>query len=100
MKIESNRPGLDTTRTDAVDAATTTAAARTGRASAAGGAADQVQVSSGAQLAGAAVKAATDAPDVREAEVARARTLLESGRLGADADRLADALIDRVLDGD
>jgi flagellar biosynthesis anti-sigma factor FlgM len=99
MKIEQHRAGLETTRTDATETSTAAAAARAGRATTAP-AADQVQVSSGAQLAGAAVKAATGAPDIREAEVERARALLESGQLGADAEQLADALIDRALDGD
>lgn len=100
MKIESNRAGLETNRTDSTDAAASTAAGRAGRSSTATAGADQVQVSSGVQLADAAVKAAINAPDIREAEVERARALLESGKLGADVHRLADVLIDRALDGD
>ncbi len=100
MKIESNRAGLETNRTDSTDAAASTAAGRASRSSTTTAGADQVQVSSGAQLADAAVKAAINAPDIREAEVERARALLESGKLGADVHRLADVLIDRALDND
>lgn len=100
MKIESNRAGLETNRTDSTDAAST-AAERAGRSSTATTTgADQVQVSSGVQLADAAVKAAINAPDIREAEVERARALLDSGKLGTDVHRLADVLIDRALGGD
>lgn len=99
MKIDTNRTSLDslsTVRTDGSDAATSSSAARTGQA----GRADEVQLSSGVQLAGAAVKAAAGAPDVRPAEVARAKALLDSGKLGADPYSLADALIDIAVDGD
>lgn len=99
MKIDTNRTSLDslsTVRTDAPDSAAPSSAARTSQA----GRSDEVQLSSGVQLAGAAVKAAAGAPDVRPAEVERAKALLESGRLGADPYSLADALIDLAVDGD
>jgi len=98
MKIDTNRTGLDslgTARTDAAEAAPSSAAGRPGPAAPA----DQVQFSSGAQLAGAAAKAAANAPDIRTEEVERAKALLESGRLGADPYSLADALIDLAIDG-
>lgn len=99
MKIDSNRTGLDslgTVKTDAADTAAPSTAERPGIAAPS----DQVQFSSGAQLAGAAARAAEDAPDVRPEAVERAKALLESGRLGADPFALADAIIDRVIEGD
>jgi flagellar biosynthesis anti-sigma factor FlgM len=98
MKIDSNRTGLDslgTVRSDSADGGSPSTATRPGAA-----APDQVQFSAGAQLAGAAAKAASSAPDIRPEEVERARALLDSGRLGADPLVLADALIDRTIAGD
>lgn len=98
MKIDSNRTGLDslgTVRSDAAEGGSPSAATRPGAAPP-----DQVQLSSGAQLAGAAAKAAASAPDIRSGEVERAKALLDSGRLGADPLALADALIDRTIAGD
>lgn len=67
------------------------------RSSAPEAAGDQVALSPGASLAGAAIKAVEAAPDIRPDVVARARALLEAGEVGADPHRLADALIDRTL---
>jgi flagellar biosynthesis anti-sigma factor FlgM len=98
MKIDQNRANLDTlpgVRTDAVRderAAAVEKAVQDDRA------ADQVRVSTTGQLAATAAAAANNAPDVRPEAVARGRALLESGELGRDAGRLADALIDSLLD--
>jgi flagellar biosynthesis anti-sigma factor FlgM len=59
---------------------------------------DQVRVSSDAKLASAAISAVESAPDVRPEAVARGKALLDSGRLGTDAERLADKMIDRGLE--
>lgn len=58
---------------------------------------DRVDVSSDAQLLSSAVRAANDAPEIRPAVVEAAKQKLISGELGADADRLADRLIDHML---
>lgn len=100
MKIDSNRNGLDplgTARAEGPDGTPQPAGAG---AATPGSASDQVQLSSHAQLAGAAAKAAAGEPDVRPDAVARAKALIESGRLGDDPFKLADALIDRTLSGD
>ena len=48
---------------------------------------DQVNLSPDVQLANAAVQAAANATDIRPAEVARAKELLNSGQLGTDLSR-------------
>jgi flagellar biosynthesis anti-sigma factor FlgM len=58
---------------------------------------DRVDVSSDAQLLNTAVKAANDAPEIRPAVVEAAKQKLISGELGADAERLANRLIDHML---
>ncbi len=92
MKIEQNRANLDTVGGVRQEAVRDERAA-TDR-TAAGGAGDQVRLSTTGQLAAAAAAAAEQAPDVRSEAVARARKLLASGDLGRNAERLADALID------
>jgi flagellar biosynthesis anti-sigma factor FlgM len=59
---------------------------------------DRVEVSSDATLLNSAVQAAQDAPPIRSEKVEAARKALAEGTLGADADMLADAIIDHMLD--
>jgi len=95
MRIDNNRANFDrveSARTDAAQAGS----AKAGRAGQATSG-DQVRLSSGVQLASSAATAAASAPDIRQDKVDRARALLESGKLGNDANKLADALIDRAL---
>ena len=58
---------------------------------------DQVDLSPDVQLANAAVAAAEKASDIRPAEVARARELLNSGQLGNDLESLASKIIDSLI---
>ena len=96
MKIEGNRPTHETeslTRTN--DAKGQKPAPN--RAVDAG---DRVDVSADAKkaqgLVADAVRAVNALPDVRAEAVARGRAKLESGELGADAGKLADAIIDDI----
>ena len=50
-----------------------------------------------AQLVANAIRTAEEAPGVRPEAVERGRRALESGRLGADANRLADRILDSLL---
>ena len=96
MRIDKNRTeleGLTTRRPEATESGQVQGGERAGQAKA-----DKVQLSSTAQLVAAATQAANDAPEVRPDVVARAKKLLESGELGADPERLANALINRALD--
>ncbi len=97
MKIEGNRP---THETDALSRADAGKARQTPQNRAADKG-DRVEVSGDVKqvqsLVTSAVKAANDLPDIRPDAVARGRARLESGELGADANKLADALIDDLL---
>ncbi len=97
MKIDQNRANLETVGGVRQEPVREERAAAAERAAQDTGA-DQVRVSTTSQLAAAAASAAGQAPDVRPDAVARARALLESGELGRDAARLADALIDNAID--
>ena len=59
--------------------------------------ADRIAVSADAPLMTAARAAASDTPAIRQDVVDRAREKLAQGTLGADADALADALLDDAL---
>ncbi len=97
MKIEPKRADLETVAGLRPDAARDERAAAAERA-AQEKSTDQVRVSTASQLAAAAAAAASQAPDVRPDAVERGRALLASGDLGRDADRLAEALIDSLID--
>jgi len=71
----------------------------TARAEARGGSlVDRVDVSTQAAKVEETIAAAMNAPDLRNYLVDLARQLQNEGRLGADLDRLADRLIDSVLE--
>ena len=97
MKIEGNRPTHEAEALARAEAGKGQKPAPN-RAAATG---DRVEVSADAQkaqgLVANAVKAVNALPDVRPEAVARGRARLESGELGADAARLADAIIDDLL---
>ena len=95
MKIEGNRPNIEQPLSNAIDTKHDLDRTRGDRPIASG---DHVQVSSAAQLASTAIAAANSGPAVRPDVVERAKALLASGNLGADANKLADALIDRTID--
>ena len=59
---------------------------------------DAVTLSSQLRLADEAVRAAAVTGDVRPRAVARARALMDAGQLGNDLERLADRIIDHLID--
>ena len=97
MKIEGNRPAQETESLSRADASKGQKPAPNRTADAG----DRVDVSADAKkaqgLVADAVKAAQALPDIRAEAVARGRAKLESGELGADAGKLADAIIDDIL---
>jgi anti-sigma28 factor (negative regulator of flagellin synthesis) len=60
---------------------------------------DRVEVSTDARVLTVALKAASDAPDIRLAAVERAQEALRSGRIGQDTVRLAERMIDELVKG-
>lgn len=59
---------------------------------------DRVEVSKDAAFVNEAVQAANQTPAIRQDKVDAAKKALADGTLGADAGKLADALIDSMLD--
>ena len=59
---------------------------------------DRVEVSQGAAFVNEVAQAANQAPGIRADKVEQAKKALADGTLGADAGKLADALIDHMLD--
>jgi flagellar biosynthesis anti-sigma factor FlgM len=100
VKIEANRSAGDTEATQASSrtAATDARVARTGTDRVAAGT-DRVEVSQDAQLLASALAAAEQAPAIRADVVERARQKLNAGEIGNDSTKLADQLIDDLLDG-
>jgi flagellar biosynthesis anti-sigma factor FlgM len=98
MKIQGNSPNHDTAAAAAARLEATRAdrQARTERRGAEGG--DRVDVSTDAQLVGQAVKAVENAPAIRHDVVERARQKLMAGEIGGDSLKLADRLIDHLLE--
>lgn len=94
MRIDGQRQTTDTEAarrleqtTTAERSANTDRTRRTSRS-------DRVEVSRDAQLVAAAIRAAEQSPAIRPDAVQRARQALADGKLGADAGRLADRIID------
>ena len=96
MKIEGNRPNVDSSAAGKIDAARTASSKGKDQASRANG--DAVTVSPDVELAQRAIDSASQPTAVRPDAVARGKALLASGSLGTDAGQLADTLIQRMLD--
>ena len=98
MKIEGQRPGIDTAATDAAQRITTdqqNQVNRTGGRPAATG--DRVEVSADAKLMSEAMKTAAATPDIRTDVVERMKQKLAAGEVGNDSGRLADSMLDSIL---
>ena len=99
MKIDLNRPTLDTDAAKGTDAARKVAdgaVTRTGERTATSGT-DKVELSSDAQLPAAALKATTETTAVRADVVEAMKVKLAAGEIGNDSARLADRILDDLL---
>jgi len=96
IKIDGNRLSGEVDATRRAEA-TRTAEKKAASDRAAAAKSDRVEVSKDAQLMTSALKAANEAPAVRPEAVERARKLLESGEIGRDSGKLADKIIDTLL---
>jgi flagellar biosynthesis anti-sigma factor FlgM len=97
MKIECNSPILDPVATPQAGRAGT-GRAKDARQGSAAQVTDRVEVSGDAALAVAARRAVDAAPNVRQDLVEQMRAKLSAGEIGNDAERLADRLIDHMID--
>jgi flagellar biosynthesis anti-sigma factor FlgM len=97
MRIDGQQPPADAEAARRLESARTAADRPAGPAAARSAGGDRVEVSTDAQLVSSAVQAAKDAPSLRPEAVERGRRALESGTLGADADRLAQRIVDALL---
>lgn len=96
MKIDGNRPA-DTAATDATKRTATEARVQRGVDRPAADNRDRVEVSPDAKLMTSALDAAQKSPAIRTELVERLRQKLNSGELGKDSAKLADRLIDDLL---
>jgi len=98
MKIENDKPNPLTGQTDPLGPAAATGSTPASSTTPTPAAtADQLTLSAEAQLLKAAADATTGDLAVRTELVEKMRALLADGKIGTDADQLADSLIDDVL---
>ncbi len=97
MKIEGNRPNLESVAAQRADRVTIGRGKQTPGAEASQDI-DRVQVSDSATLAATVRRAADETPDIRQDLVEKMRAKLAAGEIGADAERLADRMIDHLLE--
>lgn len=95
-RIDGNQGTPQPTQIDRVDATKT--ADRANKPAVAAAKTDRVEVSRDAAFVNSAVQAAHETPAMREDKIAAAKKALADGTLGQDAGKLADALIDHMLD--
>ena len=96
MKVEQHGPAIPEACTEQTGRTgeTPSPAAKTTGPVAAG---DTVRISDDVQFVRTALERANAQPEIRPEVVQRMRELIARGELGADAEKLADALIDRWL---
>jgi flagellar biosynthesis anti-sigma factor FlgM len=100
MKIDGNRLTQDTEATRGTDAARKLAdrfVTRTAVERPASGGTDKVELSSDAKLMAAALKAADSPAAVRTDVVEAMKQKLAAGEIGNDSGRLADRMLDDLL---
>src|SRR5438132_11031941 len=97
MKIENNKPDVLTSQTESLTPTAAAGSKASGKTAASPNRSDQLTLSPEAQLLKAAADAAPDDPAVRADLIERMRALLADGKIGNDATRLAESLIDDVL---
>lgn len=98
MKIENDKPNPLTGQTESLTPpAPAASSSATGKTAGAQSKVDQLTLSPEAQLLKAAAQAAAGDPAVRAELVEKMRALLAEGKIGTDADQLAESLIDDVL---
>ena len=98
MKIDNGQTNFDpAVRAAQTDTTQKSQAQKSGKAAAG---TDTASVSNAVQFANQAISASQASPDVRPDVVARAKQLVADGKVGTDPQRLADKIIDHLLDLD
>jgi flagellar biosynthesis anti-sigma factor FlgM len=97
MKIDGYRAGIETTQTDATQKVTADPRLTKSGTRPATSSGDTVEVSADAKLLSAAVKTADGTPGIRTDVVERMKEKLAAGEIGNDAGRLADRMLDDIL---
>jgi len=98
MKIDGHHPASDTQATDGTRRAGTDGSVRKGGSVASSASSsDRVELSGDAALLTAARKAAEEGTGIRSHLVEQMRQKLHAGKVGTDAGRLADAILDDFL---
>jgi Anti-sigma-28 factor, FlgM len=98
MRIDGQLPAQDAQAADGTRRTTSEAVARQGGpASTPATPSDRVELSGDAALFTFALKAASDAPEIRPDAVERARRKLELGQVAADPVQLAEAILNDLL---
>ena len=95
-RIDGNQGTPLPTQIDRVDATKT--ADRANKPAVQTAKTDRVEVSQDAAFVNTAVQAAHETPAIRDHKVAAAKKALADGTLGQDAGKLADAVIDHMMD--
>jgi flagellar biosynthesis anti-sigma factor FlgM len=96
MKIEGNSPNPQALAANRIDPVRSDRTGGSDRASQQGD--DSVALSEDAQLISNAIRAAEGAPAIRHEQVERAKQRLAAGEIGNDLNRLADRLVDHLLE--
>jgi flagellar biosynthesis anti-sigma factor FlgM len=99
MKIDGHSPSsnIEQVTTNATDAVRTRSGSPADKAGKAGHT-DTVELSAEAQFVGRSIQAASSGPVIRQDKVEQAKQKLSLGEIGADAYRLADKLIDHMIE--
>jgi flagellar biosynthesis anti-sigma factor FlgM len=97
VKIDGYRPAQDTEATEASRPTPADRGVKRSGAGQPGAQRDRVEVSSDAQLLTSAIAATQQAPAIRTELVERLRQKLNAGEIGNDSARLADRIIDDLL---
>lgn len=98
MKIDANRPTQDTEATEAAKKTALDKAVKRTTSEKTVPAGDRVEVSADAKLLAAATDAAQKTPEVRTELVERMKQKLAAGEVGNDSGKLADRMIDDLLE--
>ena len=98
MKIDGKAPHANVSQAPRIEESKPRVTGEAAGSASAAAHGDSVELSPRARLAGRALQAASAGPETNADKVAGARAKLAAGEVGADAARLADRMIDHLLE--